>query len=405
MLERNKRDLAVSAAIGSLLVFTILIFSYTQYVSGPAQKNIRESEQEHREKVRLDMIGVKSAITQSISSNEAVESRLSTGIDYGFIGFNPAPNTGVIVADDKQANITIRNAESKKTASGYLDGFREPKYQTDFLEYSISYNRIARDTSISYEHGVLYSEFRREDGDNYRIISETQIIEGNRIKLYTIKSNLDISASSTLRMRVEPISAPSNTVSVQERDGTNMKIVVPTQLPVEVWRNDILSDELSESNTDDKHVVKVEEKPNNHITITMEAETQYALSMGKAKVSTTFTKTQTEDTETQYISNGQLTEVTIRPQETSVFTAQARDKYHNPVPNVELYAEASTSSNECLGDFNIIAGDSTNCQNTESYSQPGRAFTGVDGVARFVYQAPEIKDRSKRIDILVEPSS
>lgn len=405
----SRGNRGVSPVIASLLVIVLVTITFTQYQSQVVPNQVASAETTHQEQVVSDLTGFHSAVTRSVSSDRLVEPEIRTGVSYGIPGVTPAPRRGTVYSEKPQNDISIHNSKNDKSASNFYTGFEAKSYETRWINYEIQYTQTPTTNDITYENGILYKNVSRATNtqatNRYNILSKTSIVNGRSIRLYALAGNLSISKSGETTLRVNAVNAPSRPISVQQNSTNPIQVRIPTKIPKRVWETDILASEL-ESNGG--YVRGFETFPDkNVIGINMSTGQEYKLQLGRAFVSAKSRQTKPPEQEFQYVSRRETQSANLRGGQSNEITAEARDRYNNPVPGITVYAEVALESGtnqaneECIGDFVIEANPAPRCNNNRDASQPGRAVSNEAGEVSYIYDAPDSRDPSSDVNISV----
>lgn len=399
MISLSKKNIkAVAPVIGFLLLISIVFLALGQYQLNVVPENERLEETQHHEEVIQEFSAIRSSIIQSSTTDNVVTTNLQTGITYDTLGLTQLPNPGQLSYEEYDAEIEIRNTENNQEASNYWRGDVNRSYETGYLEYNIEYNRMQDYMDLFYSHGFTYGDFARgsdEEVDFFEI-SDQPIINERSITLYTITAtDLVESTRGQTTLEIEPVSAPMNSITIENFENRPIELKIPTRLEVEDWEM-LLEDELAEDeDNENAYVTNIRNASDieDAIVIELEEDETYNLEMSKVELTTEENSPNAQLAEKEYIAVETQTS-SIREGSAETLEAQIRDKYNNGVMGEEVFVEAQeVGSQECIGDFN--EGDrieGTTCNNEPGdYRQPGISLTDAEGYATFVYQAPEVE--------------
>jgi len=222
---------AVSAVIGFILIFGILILLLTTYQAAIVPQQNAQTEFEHFEDNRNEMIQLRNAISTAGQSDVSQFPSVKLGTNYQtrLLTINPAPPAGTLQTSESY-NITIS------------DGTNDPvEIPTRFLEYQPGYNEISVG-STWYENSVLYLD---ERGTSSTVIIEEQnlITDGEKLKLTALQNRF--SQSGTSRTTLELYPTRSSEKELEELEG-ELIVEIPTRLTdSDHW--EILNETLDEN--------------------------------------------------------------------------------------------------------------------------------------------------------------
>jgi hypothetical protein len=408
---KSKRDMAVVGLIGAMLLFAIAITAIVIYQQNAVPVEERSNEIRHQSEVREQMTQFRSAVLSSSSDGSSSSTEIDIGLRYsnGILGIiqddYQTPSTGLLENSNYSEKIKVRNAQGVGASSNYWNGGSDPCegpnhcYSTSVLQYTPDYRRYQLAPSLNYENTVVYDELETVDGKDYVIRSGQSLINGRNLNLVTLTGNISISQEEPVTLDILPVSASENTITVtNDSEDEPLELDIPTNLPVEVWRNRLLNEQLAENNSDG-FVKEIEQVEDNLIRITMVKGESYDLKLSRMEIMTRSRQSPTPDTEPAYVAWESGNRQTIREGQVNEIPAQVRDKYNNPKSGVPTVAWANDTAGECFGSF-----ESANqlCEGaSSSYEQPGRKVSGDNGRVTYYYNSPEVT-RDKNVNIVIK---
>jgi len=354
-------DRGVTVQIGTVLLFAVLIVLVSTYQATVVPQQNEQVEYNHNQRVHGQLQDLRDELHRTAATGTPGTATVSLGTRYPerALFVNPAPPSGRL-ATTGRANVTIENATASGETGDYWNGAAR-NFSTRGLTYEPRYSVYQDPPTTVYRNGVLYNRF----ADANVTLAGQQLISGNRISLVALNGSLSESTNGAASVNVQPVSAPTRTVSVQN-ETANVSIAVPTSLSEEravgLWRK-LLADEMNESRGDDRYVLAVEAGPDedgNDVRIVLEPGV-YELQMAKVGVGSDVT-----DSEAHYITDVRGDNATVSPGGKREIVVEVRDRYNNPVSGATVTANESSSQ-----------------------VTPEQAETGPDGRAVFVYEAPE----------------
>ena len=216
----------VSAVLGFILMFGILILALTTYQAQIVPQENAATEFEHFQDVRDEMVGIRNSISTAGQADVSQFSDLTLGTNYQTRTFtiNPPPPTGTLQTSDAY-NITIAN-ESDST-----------NVTTRFLEYQPGYFEIDIG-SIRYEHSVLYLD-ERDRGNGVSIIEDQNILNDSTVRITALQNRFNEGGTKRIALELYPQE------DLSEGDGTfptgpDLTITIPTRLDNETYWDDEL---------------------------------------------------------------------------------------------------------------------------------------------------------------------
>jgi hypothetical protein len=395
-----RNDRGIVPVIGLMLVLAIVMLAATTYENTTVPESISQEENTHLQDVKGDFISLKSAIRKSSSTGNLQSQRIRLGMEYNtpMIVDRISPR-GSLYAQKSNKNIVIKNVENNGVASNYWSGNGDARtYPTDFIRYEVQYNRLTDSPAIQYEYGVAYLNYtagqppRDElEKDNYIILQDTRLVNDRNINLYTITSNISVSSSSAATVQAYPVSAPSNTLPVSDNGSVsnsnkNIRISLPTRIPVSVWKDKILKEEIENG------FIKTITDNAGSIEIVLDSTESYNLRMSRIHLTARGQRAEVPTVEPKYVAWAGGGQRNIKEDSVSTIRAQARDSYNNGVIGTEVRAEGKYDNGDCAGDFrntNPSSKDDTKtCTNSGNFDQPGSQISSANGDAFFVYNSP-----------------
>ncbi|WP_254832436.1 hypothetical protein [Haloglomus salinum] len=396
---------AQSQVIGAVLIFAFIIaaLAAAQVVLVP-QSN-EELEASHNEQAQQSMSDIRGAIQRSAAVGASQSESIDLGVDYPtrLLLLNPGEGAGTIRTEGSD-QLTIENAEATdEEVSDFWTGdpVNAPSKQ---LIYNPSYNYYENAPETVYQNSVLYHRF--SDGVDI-VQSDQDIVNGRQIYFTALDGDKSTSQSDAASVDVTSVSAATETITVED-DGGPVKVTIPTDLPEEVWVQELLSEEIDDTDdgqagpeagdvcdgsgpnvisgadpTNDRFITSCSYDDTvtpHELTLTFQEDNQngnpvtYNLKMAKVGVGSGIT---TPDSE--YITDlkGDGTDVSLNGRQEIVF--QVRNKYNNPGGDAEV-------------DVRLVGGPSGQKlmhEGVDITGQPNDNIpVGPDGKIRLIYVAP-----------------
>jgi len=214
----------VSAVVGAILMFGILILALTTYQAAIVPQQNAQTEFKHFEDNRDELIEFRNAVSTAGQTRVSQFPNIKLGTQYQSRTFtiNPAPPAGTLQTSQPY-NITLTDGETTKNVS------------TRFVEYRPGYREISVG-STWYEHSVLYLDERESSSQN--IIEDQNIVTSSGTVRITALQNA-YQSSGTGRVSVELY--PRNGSEFPEFDG-EVTVKIPTRLDGDDYWNEELDD-------------------------------------------------------------------------------------------------------------------------------------------------------------------
>jgi len=213
----------VSAVVGAILIFGILILALTTYQAAIVPQQNAQTEFEHFEDNRDELIEFRNAVSTAGQTKISQFPSIKLGTQYQSRTFtiNPAPPSGTLQTSQPY-NISLNDSESSEPEN----------VSTRFVEYRPGYREISVG-STWYEHSVLYLDERETSGQN--IIEDQNIVTSSGTVRITALQN---EFQSTRNGRVTVELYPTNDSEFPEFEG-EVTVKLPTRLDDDYWKEEI----------------------------------------------------------------------------------------------------------------------------------------------------------------------
>jgi hypothetical protein len=230
-------DRAVAPVLGVALLFAIAAIALSAWQTTVIPQQNKEVEFDHYGDVQGDLEDLRSAHLQAVSTGQSQAPTIELGASYRsrMVGVNPPDPVGTLETEELQGRYEIRNAPSMTSGEAVTTtdvcGTANPK--TDAVRYDPSYNRLSDDETppIVYENTVLYREGLVGTPD-----SNQAIIQDSNIDIQPFHSQVQRSSPTTSLT----LSSEGYQVEKDLKESATPVLLVPTDIPVETWRNKLL---------------------------------------------------------------------------------------------------------------------------------------------------------------------
>lgn len=365
MRQETENYAAVSNIIGSIILFGFVIALLVVFQVTAVPVWNQNTEFEHSQRVQGDIGKLHDNIVLSGTTGRSTTQSVELGTQYTrralFINpTNPSGSVSVL----SPGTVTLRNVRSGDSdVRDYLDGTTK-EFDTRAFRYQPDYNEYANAPNVFMDNMVLYNEV----GDNQARLTAQNVVSDRNINLNLLTGNISRSGVRPTSVNVDPVSAPSEVVSVSNSTLGPVEIELPTNMNEERWRDALVNERVENGG----HVETVSYTENadtyNTLTLGLEPGVEYNLRMSKIGVGEI-----DEQQEAHYIVNMGDDIRNVFNETTERIDVEVLDRYNNPVSGAEVSFDDSQ-----LGDGTL----------TEI-----RSTTNAEGIASFRYEAPVNADQ------------
>jgi hypothetical protein len=311
----------VSEVIGAVLVFGLLIslMAIMQTYAVPAAN--AEVEFDHNQKVQGDLAKFHERASRVALSGDGESVSIETGTGYPtrMLFFNPPRVTGTTsTSENRKAKISNVKATDSEVAD-YLDGSNTLELDSRTFEYRVNYNELDDSPTTKYEYGILYNQHRNSTINQ----NPGSVIDDTDINLVFMAGNYSRSTGSAQSLDIRPVSAPARPVTVEGQNGDNITLVLPTDMPVEEWR------ELYGNQDTVLGISEVEDS--DAVQIDLDGDKRYTLRMAALGL-----EQGVEKPNAHYIVPADDGVTTVGASDAAIVKYEVRDEYNNPVSGVDV---------------------------------------------------------------------
>ena len=217
---------AVSAVVGFILIFGILMLTLTVYQAQIVPQQNAQTEFEQYEETRDELIELRNAISTAGQANLSQFPSITLGTSYQsrLLTINPAPAAGTL--QTSEYNISIGDESGSET-----------NISTQFIEYQPGYNEIIVGPTW-YEHSVLYED--RETRNAVTLEDQHLVTDGNELKITALQNSFQRSGTSRVTVELTPNQSAVDLDDLE--DDEELTVRIPTRLDEDYW--DVLDEEL-----------------------------------------------------------------------------------------------------------------------------------------------------------------
>ena len=361
----------ISAVLGFVLIFDILVVSFSAYQAEVVPEQNEEVEFEHYQEVREQMTELRSnlVLMSESTSTRAVSVDLAARYPSRTIFVNPPPATGelrTVGTEHDGVNVTIENATAVDGETADFWNGSKVTYDTGTIEYDPDYNRQRGTPPLVYEHTLLHNNV--ENGGQSVPLTGQSLVNDNRIKLITLDGSFRDTSVGTESVDLEPVSTRSRVVGVENQTGP-ITVEFASRMSVSAWEES-LANEMRTGHVDDISFLRDGPDGFSILELVLEPDQRYQLELAKVGVGTGVT-----DTDEGYITTVERADDQMGIDTTQQITVEVRDKFNNPQSGVNVTANATAGQFRPRGE--------TGFEDTNS------AFSGSNGQATFLYNATQ----------------
>ena len=235
-MEFRGDERAQSVVIGSLLVFTILVLSFSGYQAFVVPNQNAQVEIDHSQTVKDQFAELRTNAVNAVGSDTTRSTNIDLGPTYPTraVALNPPPAAGKL---QTRAEGDVSIEESGTTRNVCSDGETTPT--TRSLVYTPSYNEFRQPESVGYESRVVSRQFRNGSLFDQRLARSGS----NEISLYLLNGSVDENGVDTYSLELNASDEYTTTL-------TDPTITVPSRLDAGTWEDEILADRSDVTATD-----------------------------------------------------------------------------------------------------------------------------------------------------------
>ena len=221
---------AVSAVIGFILVFGLLMLTLTVYQAAIVPQQNAQTEFQHFEEVRDELIQLRNSISTAGQTDVSQFPSVTLGTNYRTrtLTINPPAPAGTLQTSDAY-NITISNGTEEF----------DTNITTRFLEYQPGYNEIIVGPT-RFEHSVLYLD-ERERGNGISIIEDQNIVKDGTVRITALQNQFQKTSTGRVTLELYP-QDELNESDFPDPNGAELTVTVPTRLNESNYWDEALAD-------------------------------------------------------------------------------------------------------------------------------------------------------------------
>jgi len=218
---------AIAPLIGFIFLFSFLVIAFISYQAQVVPQQNAETEFEHLQENRYELIELRNSILTTGTSNRAQFPTVQLGTSYRtrFIALNGPPPSGLLQTSEPYP-INISNESGDLIA----------QTQTRFIQYQPGYHEIDVG-STWYEHSLLYLD-DGDRGERLSVIREQKIVENGSVSITAVQNSFQKTGTGRVTLEVYPM----NTLATDDfPEGNNLTVTIPTRLDANEYWDEALS--------------------------------------------------------------------------------------------------------------------------------------------------------------------
>jgi hypothetical protein len=241
-MELRGDERAQSVVIGSLLVFTIIVLSFSAYQAFSVPSQNAEIEAEHFQDVEDQFSELRTSVVNAVGSDVSHSTAIDLGTRYPSraIALNPPPAAGRLRTTDPGDVEFDTDEDVCRTGAG------TPTSRS--LVYRPGYNEFQQPESIGYESRLVSRQFRDGSLFDQRLVRSGSPSE---IDLYLLTGAVDENGVNTYSLELNATDEYTTTL-------TDPTITMPSRFEAATWNDEILSDRSAVTATNDGDRVKLD---------------------------------------------------------------------------------------------------------------------------------------------------
>ena len=229
-MEFREDERAQSVVIGSLLVFTIILLSFSGYQAFVVPNQNEQVEIDHAQTVKDQFAELRTSVVNAVGSDTPRSTNIDLGPTYPTrtIALNPPPAAGKLQTR-AEGKVSIEETGNPDDVNVCSDAKTDPT--TRSLVYTPSYNEFRQPESVGYESRVVSRQFR--DGS---LLDQRLVQSGpDEINLYLLNGSVDENGIDTYSLEVNASRQYTTTLK-------SPRITIPSRFDKGTWNTEILTD-------------------------------------------------------------------------------------------------------------------------------------------------------------------
>lgn len=370
-------DRGVSEVVGFILIFAILVISFTIYQGVLVPEQNKETEFDHNQEVQSQIQDLRNAILTTAGTGTGPSVSITLGASYPQRTFasNLGVSAGTITTTTRGNGIVITNVTALDSETSDYFGNSTVvlgPFRSKSIVYRPGYSFYSNAPESLYENTVAYNRFA--GGQNLSITGQT-VVDGRRILLVAINGSVSEASQSTVSLNPEAVSAPTSRVAISNESGP-ITLTLPTGLSAQNWTS-ILEEEYDPTGSDpNAYISNIKSSGQNEVKLVLEEGVTYNLRMARIGIGSGV-----EPVDPKYVTDIGGDDTSVVENGSKRLEVEVRDRFNNPISNATVSATITNGPGTLDGATDVV--------------------TNSRGRASFLYDAPENVDSTKPVDVEV----
>ncbi|PSP67029.1 hypothetical protein BRC85_08085 [Halobacteriales archaeon QS_1_69_70] len=215
-----------SVVIGSLLVFTILVLSFSGYQAFVVPEQNAEIEADHHRTVQDQFAELRTNVVNAVESDATRSTAIDLGATYPSraVALNPPPAAGRLDTEEVgPVDVTEGGAPKDVCSDGGTPSTRS-------LVYTSNYNEYRPPQSIGYENRVVSRDYRAGT------LFDQRLVDSGTISLYLLTGEVNANGVDTYSLELNASREYTTTL-------VDPNVRVPSRFDSDTWNEEILGEE------------------------------------------------------------------------------------------------------------------------------------------------------------------
>lgn len=376
-------DRGLSEVVGFILIFSILVISFSVYQGILVPQQNKEAEFEHNQRVQSQIQDLRNAILTAAGTGTGPSVSITLGASYPqrTLANNLGISAGTIETATRQGDTKLKNITALDPETSDYFGNSTlvlGPFDSKAIVYRPTYSFYSEAPESVYENTLAYNRF---DNEQNLPVTDQTVVDGRQILLVSVNGSVSEASQSTISLNPEAISAPTTKVAVTNASGP-LTITLSTGLSVQNWTT-ILEDEFDPTGTKpNAYVTDIRNSGPDQVTLVLEKGVTYDLRLARIGVGSGV-----DAVGPKYVTDVQGDDSSVVENGSKRLEVEVRDRFNNPVSNATVTTNVVKGPGGIDGESQVV--------------------TNSRGRAAFVYTAPEDIDTTETVEVegFIEPNT